>query len=148
MHHGPNGQGSVEPVTSSTPTQREIKSVTITGSLRTTRRSTRSTHSLCPSPKRAECYNPEPCNCRDRPQPEGGQDLGGACDARLRHSTANHGSMQAMKVDKISEERATSDYPAPPQTVVVCKRHQRVSPRRQPQRHSQGQWRADQSPAR
>jgi hypothetical protein len=63
----------------------------------------------------------------------------------MRHSTANHGSMQALKVDKISEERATSDYAAPQQTAVVCKRHWRVSPRRQLQRHSRRRWGADQS---
>ena len=48
-----------------------------------------------------------------------------------------------MKVDKISEERATSDYAAPPQTAVVCKRHQRVSPRRQLKQHSRRRWGAD-----
>jgi hypothetical protein len=129
MHRGPNGQGSEEPGTSSAPTQRSIKSMTTTVS-RTTRRSTRSTHSLWPSSQRAECCNSEPRNRKSRPQPEGGQDPGGACDAGLRHSTANHGSLQALKVDKISEERATSDYAAPPQTAVVCKRHWRVSPLR------------------
>jgi len=103
------------------------------------------TFTLAQFPQRAECCNSEPRNRKSRPQPEGGQDLGEACDAELRHSTANHGNIQALKVDKISEERATSDYAAPPQTVVVRKRHWRVSPRRQPQRHSRRRWGADQS---
>jgi hypothetical protein len=81
------------------------------------------TFTLAQFPQRAECCNSEPRNRKSRPQPEGGQDLGEACDAGLRHSTANHGNMQALKVDKISEERATSDYAAPPQTAVVRKRH-------------------------
>jgi hypothetical protein len=107
MHRGPNGQGSEEPGTSSAPTQRSIKSMTTTVS-RTTRRSTRSTHSLWPSSQRAECCNSEPRNRKSRPQPEGGQDLGGACDAGLRRSTANCGSTQAPLASVASAAAATA----------------------------------------
>ena len=95
MHHGPNGQGSVEPVTSSTPTQREIKSVTITGSLEQRgARHVRHIHSA-PAPNGPSATTPSPATAR---------------------------TVRSLKVDKISEERATPDYATPPQTMEACKR--------------------------
>jgi len=58
--------------------------------------------------QRAECCNSEPRNRKSRPQPEGGQDLGGACDAGLRRSTANCGSTQAPLASVASAAAATA----------------------------------------
>ena len=55
-----------------------------------------------------ECCNSEPRNRKSRPQPEGGQDLGGACDAGLRRSTANCGSTQAPLASVASAAAATA----------------------------------------
>ena len=114
MHHGPNGQGSVEPVTSSTPTQREIKSVTITGSLEQRgARHVRHIHSA-PAPNGPSTTTPSPATARTDRKPwthasdEGGQDLGGARNVRLRRSTANCGSMQAPLASVASAAAATA----------------------------------------
>ena len=82
------------------------------------------------------------CNQNTRPRAFHNQNSGpSAATASLATARAVH----SPRAGKISEERATPDYAAPPQTVVVRKRHWRVSPRRQLQRHSRKQWGADQS---
>ena len=82
------------------------------------------------------------CNQNTRPRAFHKQNSGpSAATASLATARAVH----SPRAGKISEERATPDYAAPPQTVVVRKRHWRVSPRRQLQRHSRRQWGADQS---
>ena len=66
------------------------------------------TFTLAQFPQRAECCNSEPRNRKSRPQPEGGQDLGGARNVRLRRSTANCGSTQAPLASVASAAAATA----------------------------------------